>query len=775
MKINSVHIISFGKIKNLRLDFTDNLNIIYGDNEAGKTHIAEFIKVMFYGSGSRGQGVNNLRKRYKPWDNTKMGGAIEFTHQNTRYRLEREFKASNSADTIVLHNLDLGTCQTVSGSENLGAKLFGISVGAFEQSVFIDNSVVFSSSDDGELNLKLANLSNSTDEDISFDKIIKNISSATETLISKNRKNGPVPELYAEIEQLKAERQRAIAIYKEADEKNLELLGLEERLQRASKEKAEIFEQLKAFELKSLREKLTDFKKAAEIYEGIEQNLKLTNGETANQDFANEIAEKLQDLKIKLASNNEKQNKVEADTEEIAKLSQALPEKDAVLTALNDKKEEYKNKLKATEEALSSAYTKFALLENDKAAQKGRPDFILIIIGAILTVLGIVAIPILKPFVSIPLMALGIIGIILGFILKKKVHSSKTDSCAEIQQIIESLRLEKEDLAAKISETDTDINNLLIRSGADNSLIMSKKEQLLKERTELILTLEDFERERSKVFARLSAFKPVFDMESAEKVLSELQELLKQLNDAAIRAQMSVAHTGCRTTKEALEKLDSIPDNLPIITDTREELNEKFNNSGKVCSDLSKKIAELSSELRSLTNGIPNESEFTRKITECEEKLSSMEEFLSSAKIAADTLNEAYIEQRRSWGGVLESRALKIFAGLTENTYNDMIISKDFEISVKKEDDITSHAAEYLSKGTLHQAYFALRLALTEFLCQDFEPLPIILDDVFSQYDNKRTAAGFKFLNEYSKNNQVLFFTCHKELSRFNSGNIIEL
>jgi uncharacterized protein YhaN len=47
MKINSLNIVSFGKLKNLKIDFSDNRNIVYGDNEAGKTHIAEFIKIQF--------------------------------------------------------------------------------------------------------------------------------------------------------------------------------------------------------------------------------------------------------------------------------------------------------------------------------------------------------------------------------------------------------------------------------------------------------------------------------------------------------------------------------------------------------------------------------------------------------------------------------------------------------------------------------------------------------------------------------------------------------
>lgn len=772
MKINSVHIISFGKIKNLKINFSDNLNIIYGDNEAGKTHIAEFIKMMFYGSGSRGQGVNNLRKKYKPWDNAKMGGSIDFESDGTRYRLEREFKTSNSADTVTLHNLDKGTVQSLSGSDNLGAQIFGISVGAFEQSVFIDNSVVFSGDNDGELNLKLSNLSNSTEEDISFEKLIKNISHARESLISKNRKNGPIPEYLSEIEKLKRDKQNALSIYERAEKKAEEISRLEEELIGETKEKSRLFEELKAYELYSLKEKLLIFKEAVTLYNETEQKLKLSDGKIADTAFLEKAQQGLQNLKIKNATLKEKLEKSERDTEEISKLS--VSGNDGYLSVLNDKKSSLNEQLSLKDKEISSLSAEISLKIGEKTNLKGKPNIALIIIGILLTVLGAVA----GVFMNylLPFAALGIVFTVLGIILKKKPDFSEIDAkISGKEALLERLENEKADLKEALSQTDADINAYIVKTTTENSLLSSKKEQALKNKTELITLNEEFEKEKTLLFTEIGKFKPAFDIPSAENALSELKALLERLHEAQIRAQMAVSHTGCKSTEDALKKLEAMPEELPEIHNTREELQEKFNNSGKKCTLLSSQIAELTAELKAMTGGIENPREYDRRLTEASEKLSSMQNFVDCTDIAVDALNSAYTELRRSWGGILQTRALDIFSGLTGNTYSDMVISKDFDITVKKNDDITSHAVEYLSKGTVHQAYFALRLALAEFLCEDKESLPVILDDIFSQYDNERTAAGFKFLKEYSLSNQVLFFTCHKELTDMKGANLISL
>lgn len=67
MFIKNIDIGVFGGDKNLHLDFDDHVNIIEGENEAGKSTICAFIKFIFYGlSGKSTSGEMSERKRYRP-------------------------------------------------------------------------------------------------------------------------------------------------------------------------------------------------------------------------------------------------------------------------------------------------------------------------------------------------------------------------------------------------------------------------------------------------------------------------------------------------------------------------------------------------------------------------------------------------------------------------------------------------------------------------------------------------------------------------------------
>ena len=64
----------------------------------------------------------------------------------------------------------------------------------------------------------------------------------------------------------------------------------------------------------------------------------------------------------------------------------------------------------------------------------------------------------------------------------------------------------------------------------------------------------------------------------------------------------------------------------------------------------------------------------------------------------------------------------------------------------------------------MDQAYLALRLAVAELL---FAGQPLLLDDIFVQYDDQRAQNGLAFLRrrvEEGKQGQTVLFTCHSRI-----------
>ena len=56
----------------------------------------------------------------------------------------------------------------------------------------------------------------------------------------------------------------------------------------------------------------------------------------------------------------------------------------------------------------------------------------------------------------------------------------------------------------------------------------------------------------------------------------------------------------------------------------------------------------------------------------------------------------------------------------------------------------------------MEQIYFALRMAVGEMFCQD-ETMPIILDDAFVMYDDKRLKQTLKWLYHSKKTGDIVY------------------
>lgn len=108
MKIISLHIDGFGKLRDQDMEFQDGLNIVYGKNEAGKSTIHTFIKGMLFGiDRQRGRAArNDTYSKYVPWQNSgTYEGWMRLESEGQIYRIQRRFQKNNKELTIINETL----------------------------------------------------------------------------------------------------------------------------------------------------------------------------------------------------------------------------------------------------------------------------------------------------------------------------------------------------------------------------------------------------------------------------------------------------------------------------------------------------------------------------------------------------------------------------------------------------------------------------------------------------------------------------------------------
>ncbi len=130
-------------------------------------------------------------------------------------------------------------------------------------------------------------------------------------------------------------------------------------------------------------------------------------------------------------------------------------------------------------------------------------------------------------------------------------------------------------------------------------------------------------------------------------------------------------------------------------------------------------------------------------------------------------LAEANTDLQNRFSPALGRRAAEIFAQLTDGRYDAVALDRSFRLAAEPQGSYTPRDAQYLSAGALDQLYLAVRLAICELALPQGDPIPLILDDALTNFDDSRCAAALRFLRQEAESRQVLLFTCHSREAEF--------
>ncbi len=208
MIINKLHIDGFGKLRNVDYTFNKGINIISGENEMGKTTIAEFIRAMLYGFEGRARNIrDNERRRYLPADNGTMGGRMEIEADGKIYIIDRKFGKTAAGDKMTVTDGVTGKDVNIDP-----ATIVGLDGESFSKTLYIKQmcTKIDDNKKEDEIRQRLINLCQTGEEDLPYQSAMKRLDDAHKQLTS-TRAKGIIPTLNSRLSDLHAERAQSVA------------------------------------------------------------------------------------------------------------------------------------------------------------------------------------------------------------------------------------------------------------------------------------------------------------------------------------------------------------------------------------------------------------------------------------------------------------------------------------------------------------------------------------------------------------------------------------
>ena len=340
MKINNLKINGFGKLENKEIKLNSNINLIYGENEAGKTTLLKFISGIFFGvSKNKNKKEFSDLERYKPWQEKEFSGKINYNlDNNENYEVFRDFNKKNPK--IFKNGEDISKDFNIDKTK--GSEFFYEQTGIDEPtflstSVAEQKEVVLDNNDQNFLVQKIANMISTGEENVSYKKTIQTLSKKQLEEVGSLRTVGrPLNVINDKIEELE-QKQRNIGnsdeqknilekrqqiINRQIDEKETQLKLVKKVMQRNTNlnvqdEKIKINNEMlenEKIKINNVKNKIDEDEINYLLYE---ENSKLLNIE---QELENGISS----LKLQLHTNEIDYNNILKKSEEKAKIQEEL-------------------------------------------------------------------------------------------------------------------------------------------------------------------------------------------------------------------------------------------------------------------------------------------------------------------------------------------------------------------------------------------------------------------------------------------------------------------
>ena len=655
MILEKLYIDGFGKFSDYSLNFSPSIQILYGENEAGKSTIHAFIQAMLYGI-PKGASKKEVFFQYRPFSKALgFGGSLTFSHQGKSYCVQRDFLQGGEAHITILPQGE----KLFEGESFLQSVLSPFSLESFKNTVSIrqlksstEREMVY------ELQAMLSNFQESGNVELNpqaaLDYLEQEEARLREKMIPDASKRysgllGEVKNTHRSLSLLEAEEAQF------SEEKSLKGLAPKEAMiEETDREETD-------------GEEIDGKRKAGE--ESFEKN-----SSVVKNCILKEESLELQRKVAEIEETREEWNRLSSllEKEGLSNKEELLLEQEKMLQYLSHEQEE--KELGKSSIFLYPLFCFFALC------------FAVLTILSFLYAYTSVALP-RFPFFSMGFSAY-LYPFFCAFLLFLLLALSQRRIFTQQQRWVKQEKREFEEILAK-----RNISTFL-------QFQNSSKEEL---------------REEGSSYTQA-------------KVLQYYNTLLEKWGE-----------------KEELEK------SLALLEESyQKEKNLWLETSYK------EKQKEQREELLRQYGILQNKADLIRPSLEENEKLQEKREALLEAK---ERIRQIAGEIRKSFAFHLNEDCGKALSEITGGRYDSLWIDEQLHIYVNAKEGF--FPLEQASTGTIDQLYLALRLSMALLLQRENRDLlPLLFDDSFAMYDEKRLAASIGYLKK-AYPAQILLFTCH--------------
>lgn len=645
MILEKLYIDGFGKFSDYSLNFSPSIQILYGENEAGKSTIHAFIQAMLYGI-PKGASKKEIFFQYRPFSKALgFGGSLTFSHQGKSYCVQRDFLQGGEAHITILPQ---------------GEKLF-------EGESFLQSVLSPFSLESFKNTVSIRQLKSSTEREMVYE---------LQAMLSNFQESGNV-ELnpQAALDYLEQEEARLREkIIPDATKRYSGLLGEVKNTRRSlSLLEAEEAQSSEEKSIKGLvpKEAMIEATNREET-DGEESFEK--NGSVAKNCILKEESLELQQKVAEIEETREEWNRLSSllEKEGLNNKEELLLEQEKMLQYLSHEQEE--KELGKSSIFLYPLFCFFALC------------FAVLTTLSFLYAYTSVALP-RFPFFSMGFSAY-LYPFFCAFLLFLLLALSQRRIFTQQQRWVKQEKREFEEILAK-----RNISTFL-------QFQNSSKEEL---------------REEGSSYTQA-------------KVLQYYNTLLEKWGE-----------------KEELEK------SLALLEESYQKEKILW-----LETSYKEKQKEQREELLRQYGILQNKADLIRPSLEENEKLQEKREAILEAK---ERIRQIAGEIRKSFAFHLNEDCGKALSEITGGRYDSLWIDEQLHIYVNAKEGF--FPLEQASTGTIDQLYLALRLSMALLLQRENRDLlPLLFDDSFAMYDEKRLAASIGYLKK-AYPAQILLFTCH--------------